>query len=166
MCKTASDYIKYKLGFIFNIIIYFYIHVFQTHSELMKMVMLENPKPLIRGMSENLINMISKMLRKNAILRPSTELLISSPCLSKNVVKIYLNVGRCIPISKNELAPQVFLNFLKPKFATLLEKFQISFNFTARHESGLDDKFYLFFTDSKIFLQLFIVSKINTRLFF
>ncbi|XP_051173672.1 serine/threonine-protein kinase nekl-2-like isoform X2 [Leptopilina boulardi] len=93
-----------------------------TLPELIKMVMLEKPKPFSIGLSENLISMISKMLRKKAILRPSTELLISSPCLKNIVVKIYLNVGRCHPNLKDELTPKVFLNFLKPKSATITKK--------------------------------------------
>ncbi|XP_043476129.1 serine/threonine-protein kinase Nek5-like [Leptopilina heterotoma] len=90
-----------------------------THSELMKMVIFEKPKSLTKGLSGNLISTISKMLRKTAISRPSTELLISSPCLNKIVVKLYLNVGRTHPVSKEELAPQVFLNFLKPQSASV-----------------------------------------------
>ena len=77
------------------------------------MVNLENPKPLEKGLSSNLINVISKMLRKKAAIRPSTEQLMLSPCLKKIKAKAYFNVGRCSPITNIVFAQKALLNFLK-----------------------------------------------------
>ncbi|XP_014480795.1 PREDICTED: serine/threonine-protein kinase nekl-2-like [Dinoponera quadriceps] len=85
--------------------------------EITKLVFDQPPKPLPEGTPVPIVNLISKMLRKQSPSRPRTDQLVLCPFLVPYIVRIYLNVGRIINLADRESAkfgPRVFLKFLKP----------------------------------------------------
>ncbi|XP_032679417.1 serine/threonine-protein kinase nekl-2-like isoform X2 [Odontomachus brunneus] len=73
--------------------------------------------PLPERTSASIVNLISKMLRKQSSNRPRTDQLVLCPFLVPYIVRVYLNVGRIINLANREpvnFGPHVFLKFLKP----------------------------------------------------
>lgn len=85
--------------------------------EITKLVHNSPPQPLPQRLSASIVNLISKMLRKNSLCRPRTDQLVLCPFLVPYIIRIYLNLGREINLSERErenFGPQIFLKFLNP----------------------------------------------------
>ncbi|KAG7208284.1 hypothetical protein KM043_014526 [Ampulex compressa] len=85
-------------------------------TEIITIVCMEKPKPMRGDTSSRVINLISKMLRKQSAYRPRTDQLLLCPHLVPFIVRIYLNLG-CSPNifrqNKENFDANVFLKFLK-----------------------------------------------------
>ncbi|XP_012149617.1 serine/threonine-protein kinase Nek5 [Megachile rotundata] len=89
-----------------------------TLEEITKMICTADPQPLHRGASESIVNIISKMLRKQPRYRPKTDQLVLCPYLIPYIVRIYLNLGRIPNTAKqnsSNFGPEMFLKFLRPQ---------------------------------------------------
>ncbi|CAK9801300.1 Serine/threonine-protein kinase Nek8 [Anthophora plagiata] len=89
-----------------------------TLREIVKKTCEEAPRPLPRRTSACIVNLISKMLRKQPLYRPKTDQLVLCPFLVPYIARIYLNMGRVPNMAKRNdgnFGPEIFLRFLKPK---------------------------------------------------
>lgn len=80
------------------------------------MICREDPQPLPKDTSASVVNMISKMLRKQSFHRPRTDQLVLCPYLVPYIVRVYMNLGR-IPNTANQnnknFGPEMFLKFVR-----------------------------------------------------
>ncbi|XP_071553865.1 serine/threonine-protein kinase Nek5 isoform X1 [Temnothorax nylanderi] len=86
-------------------------------AEITKLVHNSPPQPLPQWISASIVNLISKMLRKNSLCRPRTDQLVLCPFLVPYIIRVYLNLGRQINLAEREresFGPHVFLKFLNP----------------------------------------------------
>ncbi|XP_054008838.1 serine/threonine-protein kinase Nek5-like [Hylaeus anthracinus] len=87
-----------------------------TLAEIIEMACNKGPRPLCGKTSTAVVNLISKMLRKQPYSRPNTDQLVLCPYLARFIALIYLNLGRieCIADQDNRsFSPEMFLKFLK-----------------------------------------------------
>ncbi|KAH0952617.1 hypothetical protein HN011_005360 [Eciton burchellii] len=76
-----------------------------------------SPQPLPQQTSAPLVNLISKMLRKQSLFRPHIDQLVLCPFLVPYIIRVYLNFGRSINLAERKcenFGPHIFLKFLKP----------------------------------------------------
>lgn len=89
-----------------------------TLTDTIRMVCEEKPRPFQGPTAESIVNLVSKMLRKEPMSRPNTDQLVLCPFLVPFITRIHLNLGRT-PCTVNEdsanFGPEVFLKFLKPQ---------------------------------------------------
>ncbi|XP_015439141.1 PREDICTED: serine/threonine-protein kinase Nek5-like [Dufourea novaeangliae] len=87
-------------------------------TEIVNMTCNEKPRPLSKQTSAAIVNLISKMLRKQPPSRPRTDQLMTCPHLVPFIARIYLNLGR-VPLAPcqgdKNIMSEVFLKFLKPR---------------------------------------------------
>ncbi|XP_011863456.1 PREDICTED: serine/threonine-protein kinase Nek5-like [Vollenhovia emeryi] len=84
-------------------------------AEITKLVRNNPPQPLPHWLSPSIVNLISKMLRKNSLCRPRTDQLVLCPFLVPYIIRVYLNLGREINLAERErdsFGPHVFLKFI------------------------------------------------------
>ncbi|XP_029156514.1 serine/threonine-protein kinase Nek8-like isoform X2 [Nylanderia fulva] len=84
-------------------------------EEITKLVYNSPPRPLPPQTSAILVNLISKMLRKQSACRPSTDQLVLCPFLVPYIIRVHLNLGRNINVAEREsenFGPHLFLKFL------------------------------------------------------
>lgn len=89
-----------------------------SQSEIIELVCNAKPRPLSNEMSDNVVNLISKMLRKGAPYRPRTNQLVLCPYLVPFIIRVYLNLGRSTNVANRDpdsFGPDIFLSFLKPQ---------------------------------------------------
>ncbi|OAD54944.1 Serine/threonine-protein kinase Nek5 [Eufriesea mexicana] len=90
----------------------------RTLTDIVQMICKEKPRPLRKGTSVSIVNLISKMLRKHPLYRPKTDQLVLCPYLVPFIARIYLNLGRVSNIidkNNENFSPDIFLKFLKPQ---------------------------------------------------
>ncbi|XP_020298267.1 serine/threonine-protein kinase Nek5-like [Pseudomyrmex gracilis] len=84
-------------------------------AEITRLVHNCPPEPLPHRVSAIVVNLISKMLRKQISFRPRTDQLVLCPFLAPYIVRVYLNLGRRINIAERErenFKSEIFLKFL------------------------------------------------------
>lgn len=89
--------------------------LFQSLEEITKLVFNSPPRPVPQQTSASVINLISKMLRKQSSCRPRTDQLVLCPFLAPYIVRVYLNLGRSINLTEREpesFGSHIFLKFL------------------------------------------------------
>ncbi|XP_011255446.1 putative serine/threonine-protein kinase A isoform X2 [Camponotus floridanus] len=90
-------------------------------EEITKLVFNSPPRPLPQQTSASIVNLISKMLRKQSSSRPRTDQLVVCHFLAPYVVRVYLNLGRSINLAKREresFGSHIFLKFLNSSRST------------------------------------------------
>lgn len=93
----------------------FSLLLFQNLEEITKLVFNSPPRPLPPQTSASLVNLISKMLRKQSACRPRTDQLVLCPFLAPYIIRVYLNLGRSINLAEREresFGSHIFLKFL------------------------------------------------------
>lgn len=91
------------------------IILFQSLEEITKLVYNSPPRPLPPQTSAPIVNLISKMLRKQSACRPRTDQLVLCPFLAPYIIRVYLNLGRNINLVEREpenFGSHIFLKFL------------------------------------------------------
>ncbi|XP_076240946.1 serine/threonine-protein kinase Nek8 [Calliopsis andreniformis] len=89
-----------------------------TLAGTIKMTCEEKPRPFLTQTPETVVNLISKMLRKEPVSRPSADKLVLCPYLVPYITRIYLNLGRipCVADQNDDsFSSETFLKFLKPR---------------------------------------------------
>lgn len=84
-------------------------------EEITKLVFNSPPRPLPQQTSGPIVNLISKMLRKQSSYRPRTDQLIICPFLIPYIIRVHLNLGRNINLAEREcenFGSHIFLKFL------------------------------------------------------
>jgi hypothetical protein len=95
----------------------FFLHPFQNLREITTLIYNCSPQPLPQQTSAPLVNLISKMLRKQSLFRPHIDQLVLCPFLVPYIIRVYLNFGRSINLAERKcehFGPHIFLKFLKP----------------------------------------------------
>ncbi|KAL6266316.1 hypothetical protein P5V15_003173 [Pogonomyrmex californicus] len=86
-------------------------------AEITKLVHNSPPQPLPQQTSAPIVNLISKMLRKQSLYRPSTDQLVFCPFLVPYIIRVYLNLGRSVNLAERDhenFGLHTFLKFLNP----------------------------------------------------
>ncbi|XP_012277098.1 serine/threonine-protein kinase nekl-2 isoform X2 [Orussus abietinus] len=66
----------------------------QTQEEIVEMVCNARPRPLPRNTRIDTVNLLSKMLRRDAERRPTSYRVVHCPYLVPSIIRVCLNVGR------------------------------------------------------------------------